>query len=477
MCHLAGLSRLPWLCLGDFNKIIKDSEKFGGVNKCWKEMSDFRETLEECNLEDMGYVGSKFTWSNKREGSETIMERLDRALCNRSWRAEFPQFVVRVLEFWGSDHRPLIIDFTSAVSNRNYSMINRGMRFFFEDCWVDDKDCQAIVEAAWKSQELPCLVGNVLNKIEECGRRLKSWNLKKRGELRQNLKVKRDALKAACSRNGLLDWRIVHGLESQLNEVMEKEERYWKKRAKVEWLRSGDRNTNFFHSKASARKVGNRIQGLMDGDGVWKDSRIDIERIAGQYFTGIFCSSNPSPLDLSNILDEVVPKLSQANSRFLDLKFSREEIRKAIFDMNPTKAPGSDGLPAVFFQKYWESIGPNVVDAWLSVLNNRRSVDGMNKTIIALIPKIQNPVAISDFRPISLCNVIYKVIAKAMTNRLKHVLGDVISATQCAFIPGRLISDNTIVGFECLHRLKRRKRKRGSMAIKLDMSKAYDRVK
>ncbi|KAK3192991.1 hypothetical protein Dsin_024301 [Dipteronia sinensis] len=100
----------------------------------------------------------------------------------------------------------------------------------------------------------------------------------------------------------------------------------------------------------------------------------------------------------------------------------------------------------------------------------------MNNSVISLIPKIKNPMRISDYRPISLCNVLYKIIAKAITNRFRHALGGVISETQCAFVPGRLISDNTIVGFECLHRLKRRKRKKGFIAIKLDMSKAYDRV-
>ncbi|KAK2652828.1 hypothetical protein Ddye_012684 [Dipteronia dyeriana] len=139
--------------------------------------------------------------------------------------------------------------------------------------------------------------------------------------LAENSKVKRETLKAVCSRKGHLDWRTVNGLESQLNEVMETEERYWKQRAKVEWLRSGDHNTKFFHSKASARKAWNKIQGLMDEEGVWKDSRIDIERITGQYFNNIFCLSNPSALDLSKILDRVVPKLSQANSSFLDMKF------------------------------------------------------------------------------------------------------------------------------------------------------------
>ncbi|KAK2643437.1 hypothetical protein Ddye_025200 [Dipteronia dyeriana] len=80
---------------------------------------------------------------------------------------------------------------------------------------------------------------------------------------------------------------------------METEDRYWKQRAKVEWLRSGDRNTKFFHSNALARKARNRIQGLMDDDGVWKDSRTNIKRIAVQYFNDIFCSSNSSALDLS----------------------------------------------------------------------------------------------------------------------------------------------------------------------------------
>ncbi|KAK2655696.1 hypothetical protein Ddye_008748 [Dipteronia dyeriana] len=82
----------------------------------------------------------------------------------------------------------------------------------------------------------------------------------------------------------------------------------------------------------------------------------------------------------------------------------------------------------------------------------------------------------TDFHPISLCRVIYKIIAKTISNRLRGVLGQIISETQCAFIPSRMISDNMIMGFECLHILKKRKRKKGSLALKLDMSKAYDRV-
>ncbi|KAK3189021.1 hypothetical protein Dsin_028582 [Dipteronia sinensis] len=113
--------------------------------------------------------------------------------------------------------------------------------------------------------------------------------------------------------------------------------------------------------------------------------------------------------------------------------------------------------------------GVCVTEACLSILNDGATLESINNTVICLIPKCQNPEEISEYRPISLCNVIYKAIAKAITNRLKPVLGDVISKTQSAFVPGRLISDNTIIVFECLHRIKRRRRKQGSIAIKLDM--------
>ena len=103
--------------------------------------------------------------------------------------------------------------------------------------------------------------------------------------------------------------------------------------------------------------------------------------------------------------------------------------------------------------------------------------EGVNDTVIVLIPKVKNPQAIKDFRPISLCNVIYKVISKCLVNRLRPHLDGMVSPTQSAFIPGRLISDNALIAFECMHSLSTLKDGRGEFcAYKLDLAKAYDRV-
>ena len=113
----------------------------------------------------------------------------------------------------------------------------------------------------------------------------------------------------------------------------------------------------------------------------------------------------------------------------------------------------------------------------LDFLNYGQMLGGVNFTHVVLIPKVKSPESMAQFRPISLCNVIYKIISKILVNRMKKVLPRVISESQSAFVPGRMISDNVIIAFEAIHHLKNlRGGKNAQLAAKLDMSKAYDRV-
>ena len=111
----------------------------------------------------------------------------------------------------------------------------------------------------------------------------------------------------------------------------------------------------------------------------------------------------------------------------LDRPFTSKEVGEAIKGMAPLKGPRSDGMPPLFFQTYWTDIGMDVSHAVLSCLNSRSILRSINHTFITLIPKVHNLERFSDFRPISLCDVIYKIISKAIANRLKPMLNSIIS--------------------------------------------------
>jgi hypothetical protein len=116
--------------------------------------------------------------------------------------------------------------------------------------------------------------------------------------------------------------------------------------------------------------------------------------------------------------------------------------------MAPLKTPGPDGLPAGFYQNHWSDIGVDISEAVLEVLNSGIMPSSLNLTYTALIPKVKNPLCVNEFQPISLCNVLYKLISKVLANRLKRILNSIISPTQSAFMPGRLITDNILAAYE-----------------------------
>jgi hypothetical protein len=164
-------------------------------------------------------------------------------------------------------------------------------------------------------------------------------------------------------------------------------------------------------------------------------------------------------------------------NRDLAKDISAAEVYSALKQMHPSKAPGPDGFSPGFYQQFWSLVGKDVVEAVQCFLGSVDQLQLLNSTHVTLIPKVKSPENLSQLRPISLCNVLYKIGSKVLANRLKPLLSKIISPYQSAFVPGRLISDNSLIAFEIAHFLKRRRDgKVGYGALKLDMSKAYDRV-
>jgi hypothetical protein len=113
-------------------------------------------------------------------------------------------------------------------------------------------------------------------------------------------------------------------------------------------------------------------------------------------------------------------------------EFSDEEISIALFQIGPIKAPGPDGFHACFYQRNWELLRDEVLVVVHHFFSTGIMPEGVNDTSTVLIPKIDNPMELKDYRPIGLCNVLYKVVSKCLVNRLRPILGDIISENQSA---------------------------------------------
>ena len=153
-----------------------------------------------------------------------------------------------------------------------------------------------------------------------------------------------------------------------------------------------------------------------------------------------------------------IPKLGADQLGWLDQLFTIEEIKVVAFQIGPLKTPGIDGKPGIFYHKFWHIVGELTAAASLHFLNSGFPLKELNKTSVAMIPKVDCPKTVSQFWPISFCNVAYKIISEVIVNRLRAVLSDIVSPFQNAFFKGRLVSDNIILGGELINTIKRRKK-------------------
>jgi hypothetical protein len=270
--------------------------------------------------------------------------------------------------------------------------------------------------------------------------------------------------------------RLQSNLSDELNQILNLEEELWAIKSCTNWLVSGERNTSYFHISTLTRRSANRINGIKDDAGNWLSN---LEDIKAHFISGfhslyqtdqISCQLTPTPLPCWG----AILSIEEANT--IASPPSDSEILYALNSMKPFKAPGNDGLHASFFQRFWMIVGLSVKNAVKNIFSTGIMSQDLNQTLIALISKQQGPETLSHYRPISLCNTVYKIITKLLVLRIKPYLPALVSPFQTAFVSGRRGLDNLIIAQELVYTLSKKRGKQGFMIVKIDLEKAFDRM-
>ncbi|XP_073049662.1 uncharacterized protein [Primulina eburnea] len=278
---------------------------------------------------------------------------------------------VQSLDFYHSDHRPIIIEF-----GRNQQLPVRSSSMFrLEQHWATEPDFGDVVYMGWDKNNCDITLPN---RLKRCKETLKAWAGNRFGKIPQQLISKRKQLATLRTHE---HWHEstsrIRALEREVEDLATKNEVYWKQRSRVNWLAHGDRNSKYFHACVSARRTNNFISGLVSAHGD--------------------CSNNPTENEKNTILSCVPETIDEQVNDVLCALFSTAEVRKALFDMHPEKAPGPDVMSVFFYQKLWDVIGDEVTVAILKILNQGETIDDWNDTIVTLVPKIQHPMTMKDF--------------------------------------------------------------------------------
>lgn len=260
-------------------------------------------------------------------------------------------------------------------------------------------------------------------------------------------------------------------LKKDLEHWLGLEESQLRQKCRELWLNLGDKNSKFFYSSSKSRYCMNSMTALVDHD---RNPTSDIIKLRTQAPT--FYQQHYNMDSYWNVLPKLVVKrkLSPQAARWLVREVTDEEIQSNMFQINPDKAPGPDGFNARFFQLNWDTVGLDVCNDVRDFFIHQKLVKELNHTFLTLVPKSNITSFLSDFKPISCCNLLYKLITKILVNRLQLAIDDLISLNQSAFLGGRQISDCTLLAHELIRDFNNLMGSRACM--KIDPRKAFDSV-
>ncbi|GKV32614.1 hypothetical protein SLEP1_g41208 [Rubroshorea leprosula] len=444
---------------------VKNVEEKVGSKAVTLEMREFNNFIMEAELIDTPLVGRKFTWY---QPSGKLMSRIDRFLLSEEWLNKWGEATQWGLTRSVSDHCPILL---------RHQKVNWGPKpFRFFDVWLEQEGCQEVIREAWRKENTHGWAGfRLKEKLKSTKEALKIWSRNMVPEIERKMReamteiaqldVKGEAIQLSegeierRKQASLIVWDNIRFKESMMQQ-----------KSRKAWLANGDANMKYFHNCVKGR---------------WKRNEINSIHVKGVQLTEV----DKMKEEIANFFEETFSEeqwvrpsveglqfkqISPAANDYLIAPFTEEEIKTAVWDCESSKAPGPDGFNFKFIKSEWETIRGDVTEFLHEFQKNGKIVKGLNTSFIVLVPKVENPQKIEEYRPISLIGGIYKILAKLLANRLKKVLEGIVGEQQMAFLSGRQLMDGVVIANEVIDEVK--KKRKEAFLFKIDLEKAYDKV-
>ncbi|KAJ9682243.1 hypothetical protein PVL29_018228 [Vitis rotundifolia] len=342
--------------------------------------------------------------------------------------------------------------------------------------WLKVEGVKDLLKSWWEGGSFSGSPSFILaKKLKFLKAKLKEWNKNSFGrvEYRKNLALEQVEFWDAKEKTGRLTLEELEARkearEDYKNWVL-LEEITWRQKSREVWLKDGDRNTGFFHKMANAHKRRNNVDRIKI-NGAWLTEENGIREGIANAFRLLLSNPRDWCPSVSGLQFETLESL---DASALEIPSTEKEVFDALLGCNRDKAPGPDGFSMAFWQFAWDFVKADVMCFFKEFYDNGKFVKSLNATFMVLIPKKAGAEELGDYRPISLVGSLYKWLAKVLANRLKKVVGEVVSKAQGAFVEGRQILDVVLIANEAIDSTL--KNNESGILCKLDIEKAYDNV-
>ena len=459
---------------GDFNCYDNELDKFGGNASIAKYLSDFRSTFGFVDIwRKLHPRIREMTWFNS---NFSIGSRLDKFYLSRNLTKYVKSCEITPCCYSDHDFVMVIFDFSTLIPR------GPGLWKFNNFLLNDERFCSFLTERI-----------NDLSTCKTSFQSLKSWwdffkeSLKQEiisfaREKRKSLSRERViltnnliALKRQLANNDESASPQIASLESELAALINRELEGVKIRSRAQWLEEGEKPSRYFFKLEKERTEKNRLSSILDLNDNEVFTREEIESAHVSFYSNLF---SPEPIDAESeqtLLNEISKFLSESDRNVCEGALTLAELTTSVKSLNNNKAPGPDGFTVEFYSKFWDLLGPHILDVINLCFSEGELCDSMKSSATRLIYKKRGDIKnLKNWRPISLLNADYKICSKAITLRLSKVLDSIIDCDQTCSVPGRSISSNIVTLRDTLDYIERTNET--GILISLDQEKAFDRV-